>query len=399
MARPPTPVGTYGSINIKRLEARRVQAEAYFRMANGRLKRVSRVGASKTAAEHRLKEAMAGLAAEARGDTISGDTRIARIAALWSDELEREARVGDRSANTVRNYLGYLTNWVLPAMGELQARELTVTTCDTLIKKAQDLTSFDTAKSIRAVLNGLCGYAVRHEAMMVNPVRSVGRLSRGEQKEVVALTLEQRRDLLRKLERLGVERQRDASGRSLGGRGRVWTELPDVVRTMLATGVRLGELLALSGEDVDPTNCTINIGHHLIRVKGQGLVRVRNRKGNRDGLLLRVPTWAVPMLRRRKLASGGGPLFPSAHGTWLDPSNVINRIRDAFTECDYGWVTSHVFRKTVASVLDAANLPLSVLADQLGNTQQVVDKHYRERRVANDASAAALEGILGDQPG
>jgi len=51
----------------------------------------------------------------------------------------------------------------------------------------------------------------------------------------------------------------------------------------------------------------------------------------------------------------------------------------------------------VASVLDEANLPLSALADQLGNTQQVADKHYRARRVANDASAAALEDILGEQ--
>lgn len=27
-------------------------------------------------------------------------------------------------------------------------------------------------------------------------------------------------------------------------------------------------------------------------------------------LVLTVPNWAVPVLRRRKLTSGGGPLFP-----------------------------------------------------------------------------------------
>lgn len=399
MARPPTPVGTYGTIHTRLVSPRKYEASARFRMANGRLKRVARIGVTKTVAEHRLKEAMVILASEVRGDAISGDTRITQIANLWHAELQREADIGDRSANTVRNYRSQLTNWVIPALGELQARELTVTSCDKLIKKVHDATSYDNAKSVRAVLGGVCGYAVRHGAMTANPVRSVGRLARGEQKVVIALTLDQRRDLVAKLERLGTERQVDSRGRQLGRRAQVWADLPDVVRAMLATGVRLGELLALSGEDVEVSNRTVSVGHHLVRVRGVGLVRVANRKGGVAGLLLKVPAWSVPMFRRRKLASGGGPLFPAWNGSWLDPSNVIHRIQEAFTECDYGWVTSHVFRKTVASVLDEADLPLSAIADQLGNTQQVADKHYRKRRVANEASADALEGIIGELPG
>ena len=63
------------------------------------------------------------------------------------------------------------------------------------------------------------------------------------------------------------------------------------------------------------------------------------------------------MLRRRKLASAGGPLFPAWNGKWMDPTNVIHRIQEAFAEVGFGWVTSHVFRRTVASVLDEADLP------------------------------------------
>jgi integrase len=63
------------------------------------------------------------------------------------------------------------------------------------------------------------------------------------------------------------------------------------------------------------------------------------------------------MLRRRKLASAGGPLFPAWNGKWMDPTNVMNRIQEAFAEVGFGWVTSHVFRRTVASVLDEADLP------------------------------------------
>jgi integrase len=168
---------------------------------------------------------------------------------------------------------------------------------------------------------------------------------------------------------------------------------------MLATGTRVGELLALSGTAFDPDGPTVAIDWHIIRVTGQGLARRRLRKGNQSDLLLRVPTWSLPVFSRHtNAADGDNPLFPSARGGCLDPNNVINRIGQAFTECGYDWVTSHVFRKTVATVLDEAGLPSGAVADQLGNTRALAEKHYIARRVANEQAADALEGIAEMEP-
>lgn len=186
----------------------------------------------------------------------------------------------------------------------------------------------------------------------------------------------------------------DSAGRSIGRRVQVWQDLPDLVRAMLATGGRIGEVLALSGEDTDPTERTVALDHHLVPVAGEGITRVPGRKGGKPGLLLRVPSWSVPMWRRRKLASGGGPVFPSWRGTWLHPDNVISRLAEGLAETELEWVTSHVFRKTVNTVLDEAGLPVTAQADQLGNTPAIVEQHYRARRVANEATAAALEKII-----
>ena len=235
--------------------------------------------------------------------------------------------------------------------------------------------------------------------MHANPIRSVSRLVGATQKEVVALTADQRADLLAKLEELARKRGVDSVGRSLGPRARIWLDMPDLVRTMLATGVRLGELLALDDAAFDAEARTLAIDWRIIRVPGHGLQRRALRKGNQRGLLLRVPKWSVPMLSRRTdAAMGGSPLFPSASGGWLDPSNVINRIGEAFDECGYNWVTSHVFRKTVATVLDEANLPTGAVADQLGNTRAVAEKHYIARRVANEQAADALENMVTAEP-
>lgn len=393
--RQPLPVGTYGDITTRKVSTHVWQAYARYRAANGSLVPIKRRAKTQKAAENRLKEALAEVVKHSGNDEIARTTRVSVIAERWFEEIEREAALGHRSSETVRLYRGYLNNWVLPAVGKLCVYELSVSACDRLVKRAQDTFSYDTAKSVRAVLSGICGYAARHGALETNPVRSIARLVKGEQNQVHALTLDQRTDLLAKLEELAQQRAVDARGRSLGPRARIWADLPDMVRTFLASGVRLGEVLALTGADFDPTGPTLAVDWHIVRITGQGLLRRRLRKGNQGGLLLRVPTWSVPMFTRRATAAGDeDPLFPSAHGSWLDPSNVIHRIREAFDACGYDWVTSHVFRKTVATALDEAGLPSGAVADQLGNTRTVAEKHYIARRVANQQTASALEGIV-----
>jgi hypothetical protein len=54
---------------------------------------------------------------------------------------------------------------------------------------------------------------------------------------------------------------------------------------------------ARHGAWLDPQAAAVDVGYHLIRTTGQGLVRRRKRKGNREGLLLRVPQWSVPVRR------------------------------------------------------------------------------------------------------
>ncbi|PXY33598.1 hypothetical protein BAY59_10985 [Prauserella coralliicola] len=391
MARPPLEIGTYGEIKVTELPNGKHEAHARFRMSDGSVKQVRRRGKTKTAATNALKKAMVRLADEVKGEEISPDTRFNHVADLYLAELRDQAELGEISHNSVRLYTGALKNWTRPMLGELQMRELTGTRCDKVVNNARTKNSYATAKTVKAALAGVCAYGLRHGALSTNPMGAVRRMSSGPGEEVVALTAEQREDMYAKLKAYGEVRQTDSKGRSLGERGRVWLDLPDIMDAMLATGNRIGELLALEGASVDPQAPTVLLDHHIVRITGRGLVRQRRRKSKGRDLLLAVPQWSVPMWRRRKLASGGGPLFQSFTGGWLDPSNVINALKQAFEATGYGWVTSHVWRKTVASVLDEAGLPTTAIADQLGNTPAVVEKHYRAARVANQAAATALE--------
>ncbi|WP_439382111.1 tyrosine-type recombinase/integrase [Amycolatopsis lexingtonensis] len=401
MGRLSTPIGAYGVIAVEKLpktkrQGVRYRASTYFRTNDGNLQRVRRQAVGKDLAVTRLKEALGSLIKKAAEGEIGRSTRFEKVIALYLDELEEEASLGNFSPTSVRLYRSVLKNWATLPLGQLQCYEVTVTRCSKVIRDARRKKSYDTAKTLKAAMSGACDYAVRHGAMEENPVRKIGRMTRnGDQKKVEALTAEQRVDLLAKLRAYALTRQTDARGRPLGPRGQLWLDLADLMEIMLATGVRIGEALAVLGTDIDLDAKTVAAAYHIIRVAGAGLVRRPQRKGNQNELVLGIPAWALPVLRRRKLAAaGGGPIFASFAGGFLDPSNVINRLSEAVTAVGYEWVTSHVFRKTVGTVLDEAGLPTTAIADQLGNSRQVAERHYRKRRVANADNVAALDGMM-----
>jgi integrase len=388
-------VGAWGEISVAAVGPKRYEASARIRLGTGESKRVRARGASRTAARDNLKAKLVEMREEILSEEIGRDTRFGKVAAMWIDDLEVEYRQHGRSPDTIRQWRGYVRNWVIKSLGQLTCAEVeqSVRTCDRLIQRCLEERSYSAAKSLRTVLTGICQYAIRYGAMTSNPIKNASRLREPERKEILALTGEQRVDLLERLFAFAKARSVDKLGRPLGARARIWFQLAEIVQCMLSTGVRLGELLALTGNDVDPDAKTVTVAWHLVRQPGVGMVRMPYRKGNAGSLVLRVPEWSVFIWRRLKLTAGNGPLFPAFGAEWLDPATVIDRIKEAFTAIGYGWVTSHVFRKTVATILDEADLPTTQIADQLGNTPAVVEKHYRKKRESNPTTAAALEEL------
>src|SRR5215218_5069136 len=115
---------------------------------------------------------------------------------------------------------------------------------------------------------------------------------------------------------------------------------------------------------------TVSITSTILRVKGVGLVRKRtkSRAGER---VLQLPRWAIDMLLRRFMEGPrlDEPVFPDSDGGWRDPSNTSRALRQARGSAGFSWVTTHVFRKTAATILDEAGFSARVVADQLGHSR------------------------------
>lgn len=135
----------------------------------------------------------------------------------------------------------------------------------------------------------------------------------------------------------------------------------------------------------------------MVRIKGNGLVRkpTKSAAGERT---LPLPRWAVTMLRARlddaraDGQSAASPVFPDSLGGLRDPSNTLRVLRECRGTDGFAWVTSHVFRKTAATILDDAGLSSRLIADQLGHAKPSMTQDvYLARKVVSSAAAAALE--------
>ena len=171
MARPPLPLGTMGEICCYSLGNGRVRAIANFRDYDGITRRVERVGRSESQARNRLKEACRDRGRTDTAADITPTTKVSALAEEWFSEIRVAVEVGERSPGTGRAYRDRLDQQVIPAIGALRLREVTVSTVDHVIKTTRERHGVSVAKLTRTVMSGMFGLAVRHDAMVSNPVR------------------------------------------------------------------------------------------------------------------------------------------------------------------------------------------------------------------------------------
>lgn len=411
--RPRLDIGTFGNIKTTEVEPGTWEARARFRLRNGRIARPRRRALTEKAAIRALKKHMASLADEVAGKKINGDTRMGHVMDLWLADFAEKVALGNRAPKSLDDYRDTVDNHLRPRLGELACREAeNAGLVDETLKEIRKAsaqavgtrggkrgkTGTAGMKRARTVLSHICGYAVRHGAMRINPVKSAEAID-GDDNEILVLEPEQRRDFLSKL-RAWIDEKVEGKGSTkrayrLGTRARAWTDLFDIVEAELSTGCRPGEVLALLGDSVDLATPKVIADHHIVRVKGEGLRRAPKRKGGRPAVEPAIPSWSLPMWRRRKLEAGSGPLFPSWNGQWEDPSNVSKRIAAACQAIGYGWVSSRILRHTTGTHIVDSGLTSADAADALGNTVKVIEKNYRRKRTTNPRVAEVMESLMG----
>ena len=188
MARPRTPIGTFGDIHVEHAPGGRVRALARFRDHDGQLRRVQATADTPKAAEQKLKELLAERAEQSVGQgELTASSSFRHLVDVWLADLDLEDKL---APSTRALYERNTEKLVVPAFENYTLREITVRKVDEFIKTLSATKSYSTAKQAKTVLSLAFGLAVRYDALRENPVRDLARM-RKPPSQAMALTMEQ----------------------------------------------------------------------------------------------------------------------------------------------------------------------------------------------------------------
>jgi len=380
--RPPTSLGTWGKIQTTQVREGAYRARTRIRDKDGVSREVTATGTTIAAAERALREKLVDRATPTQ-QAITTDTTIAALATLWLKYLRDEDRI---ESTTINEYERVLTKVVIPELGGLRLREVTTSRLDQFLVRLR-ATSASRQRKTKVVMGAMLGMAVRHDALAVNPVQQTSRIHR-DKSVTRSLTLEDL-DTVRRALRAWTGKQRPGPEAS--------SDMADIIDLMLATGARIGEILALRWADValEATRANLTINGTIKTEPGKGTYRKPSPKSNASVRTVVLPDFAVAVLRRRQGTTRENPndaVFPTRNGTWQQVNNVERRWRQVRKDTGLDWVTPHTFRKTVATLI-SERVDAETASQQLGHSSPAIT---REFYISKPAIAADVAHVLED---
>ena len=359
--RPPLRIGQHGKISRKYIGNGVWEAQCRYRDTDGVTRRVRRIGPADQydrrgkVAEDVLIEALAQRRPPSGGpDEIGLDTAVMTLVQTHLIRLAEDGRAPATQA-TYRIVAGKLRI----KLGGVRVGEATPARIDAALRSMSTTHGPVMARQAKTILSGGLQLAVMANVLGTNPVPEVQPIkSKRPPKGAPALTADQLRDLLIRLGTSEYCRKHDLVG---------------PFTLFIATGLRRGELLGLRWSDFDETEGTIAVTGKVERIAGKGLIRVDVTKTAAGRRRLALPSFAVDALRQRRSVPflGEHPviIFPSTAGTWRDPNNFGREWREVRGKLGVPHVTTHSFRKTLATLIDDRGLSARVGADHLGHSK------------------------------
>ena len=334
------------------------------------------------------QRALAGLISEVSASKVSSTTTPLReLLARWLDHVD-----GALSPTTVREYRRLVRTMLEPDLGKLPLRRVTTQRIDAYyagLAKDRGL-SAASIRHVHAVLRGALEQGVRWGWIPVNPAvtASPPRLRRYDVKPP---PMHATRVLLE-----------TADGHD--------PDFGAVLRVLVATGARRGEVCGLKWSDVDPAGRTVTLRRSVASVSGGAVVKDTKTHAARRIAVDAATMDALARRRERALELAAVcqlALAPEAFVFSLEPdgsrplhpdtiTGAFRRVRD---RAGLEGVRLHDLRHLHATQLLAAGVPVRTVSGRLGHANAAttlnVYAHFLE---ASDQQAADVIASLLERP-
>lgn len=242
---------------------------------------------------------------------------------------------------------------ILPFLGDITLKDLSSLQVQKYINEKSKTLSSATVRKQFNILNSCMEKAVANDLINKNPCKHI-ELPVLEQKEIKAFTREEEKKFLDCAEG-------DA--------------LYTLFVTALDTGIRLGELLALTWDDIDFEAVEIRVNKNLITVKDfegktqrENILKVQDTPKSKSSIR-KVPVTARALKLLQQLKSDKPLVFCTRTNNFLTPRNVERSFVRIAMKAGLDGCNFHSLRHTYATRMFELGVPINVVSKLLGHAK------------------------------
>lgn len=345
--------GTWGEIGYKKLEDGLLEGRVYYRTLHGARKDTVAKGKTRAAIERILKARLPGLVVAAPAGEVAPDRlTFADVARAWEDweELKTKETPRQKAPTTHAEHCRIIKATLLPRFGTKRPVEITSGDVHAWYTAAHKKTPA-LARQANGVLKSVMDYAgVMGTYEGENPCVKVKSMRR-RKKEVFAPGVSELQTF-----RAAVQAYMDDPDRP----GPTPNMLViDTVDLILATGLRIGEVLGLRyGKDifVDGAGPHVVV-HGAVKEKGGEKRWEPFPKTEASRRSIALPPYAVTIIRRRMSENFTGSEFSSARGRTVQTRNSVRTARRMSTGGFGTYASTRACRPTTSRTPSARTSP------------------------------------------
>lgn len=342
------------------------RARVSFTDASGARRHRSKSFHTKAAAQRWRREQLAALD---RGDYFEApDITVGEVARAWLADVKR-----DKAPSTAMHYRRWYERVVEPAFGTHKVASVTPQEIQGFYDELAERYAPGTVGHVHKIIRGIFGRALNDGFIRSDPTDR-RRIPKDQRDPPQVFTPEEAR---RFTERASADR------------------FGTILIFMLATGVRIGEALALHWADVDLDARTARI--HRTAQRGDAGWHISDRlKTKSSERTVVIPAVAIMALRRQQRSSV--LVFPHpVHGGLCSDARVRGAMERVCRAADVPLLTPHALRRTCASLMLRNGVNVKVAAQQLGHSVEMMLTRYAAVTTdMQDMAADAVDRALGD---